>query len=151
MKNQGLLAIQPKSFKPKTTESRHRLGYNPNLLLDDFQLTRVNQLWVADITYIPLEGKRFAYLAMLMDRCSWTDSPGGYPATSKRASLGRRPSSAAPFIEVAEQCGILLANPLNNICIRHSRSEPEHAIANQHQSGNLLFSKALVGKRHKNC
>ncbi len=102
MKNQGLLAIQPKSFKPKTTESRHRLGYNPNLLLDDFQLTRINQLWVADITYIPLEGKRFAYLAMLMDRCSWTDSPGGYPATSKRASLGRRPSSAAPFIEVTE-------------------------------------------------
>lgn len=70
MKNQGLLAIQPKSFKPKTTESRHRLGYNPNLLLDDFQLTRINQLWVADITYIPLEGKRFAYLAMLMDRFS---------------------------------------------------------------------------------
>jgi len=70
MKNQELLAIQPKSFKPKTTESRHRLGYNPNLLLDDFQLTRINQLWVADITYIPLEGKRFAYLAMLMDRCS---------------------------------------------------------------------------------
>ena len=70
MKAQGLRAIQPKSFKPKTTESRHRLGYNPNLLLNDFQLTRINQLWVADITYIPLEGKKFAYLAMLMDRFS---------------------------------------------------------------------------------
>ncbi len=74
MKNQGLRAIPPKSFKPKTTESRHRLGYNPNLLLDDFQLTRINQLWVADITYIPLEGKRFTYLAMLMDRFSRRDS-----------------------------------------------------------------------------
>ena len=50
LKNQGLSAIQPKSFKPKTTESRHRLGYNPNLLLDDFQLKGINQLWVADIT-----------------------------------------------------------------------------------------------------
>jgi transposase InsO family protein len=70
MKNQRLSAIQPKSFKPKTTESRHRLGYNPNLLLNDFQLTGINQLWVADITYIPLEAKRFAYLAMLMDRFS---------------------------------------------------------------------------------
>ncbi len=70
LKNQGLKAIQPKSFKPRTTESRHRLGYNPNLLLNDFHLTGINQLWVADITYIPLEGKRFAYLAMLMDRFS---------------------------------------------------------------------------------
>lgn len=70
MENQGLSAIQPKSFKPRTTESRHRLGYNPNLLLNDFQLTGINQLWVADITYIPLEGRRFAYLAMLMDRFS---------------------------------------------------------------------------------
>ena len=70
LENQGLKAIQPKSFKPRTTESRHRLGYNPNLLLNDFQLTGINQLWVADITYIPLEVKRFAYLAMLMDRFS---------------------------------------------------------------------------------
>jgi hypothetical protein len=30
---QGLKAIQPKSFKPRTTESRHRLGYSPNLLI----------------------------------------------------------------------------------------------------------------------
>jgi len=70
MKTQGLQAIQPKSFKPKTTESRHRLGYSPNLLLEEFSLTSVNQLWVADITYVPLRGKRFAYLAMLMDRYS---------------------------------------------------------------------------------
>ena len=70
MKMQGLRAIQPKSFKPKTTESRHRLGYSPNLLLEDFVLTGPNQLWVADITYIPLRSRRFAYLSMLMDRHS---------------------------------------------------------------------------------
>lgn len=70
MKTQGLRAIQPKSFTPKTTESRHRLGYSPNLLLQDFCLNAVNQLWVADITYVPLRGRRFAYLSMLMDRFS---------------------------------------------------------------------------------
>jgi transposase InsO family protein len=70
MKMQGLRAIQPKSFRPKTTESRHRLGYSPNLLLENFTLTGPNQLWVADITYIPLQGRRFAYLSMLMDRHS---------------------------------------------------------------------------------
>jgi transposase InsO family protein len=33
MKPLGLAAIQPKSFKTKTTQSRHCLGYSPNLLL----------------------------------------------------------------------------------------------------------------------
>lgn len=70
MKTQGLKAIQPKSFTPKTTASSHRLGYSPNLLLDDFTLTTINQLWVADITYIPLRDKKFGYLSMMMDRCS---------------------------------------------------------------------------------
>ena len=70
LQTQGLRAIQPKSFKPKTTDSRHRLGYSPNLLLEEFSLNGINQLWVADITYIPLSERKFAYLAMLMDRFS---------------------------------------------------------------------------------
>ena len=70
LKTQGLRAIQPKSFVPKTTDSRHRLGYSPNLLLEAPATTRTNQLWVGDITYIPLRGGTFSYLAMLMDRHS---------------------------------------------------------------------------------
>jgi putative transposase len=67
MKTLGLRAIQPKSFVPKTTNSRHRLGYAPNLLIDAEAPTRLNQIWVGDITYIPLEGGIFCYLALLMD------------------------------------------------------------------------------------
>jgi putative transposase len=70
MKNQGLRAIQPKSFVPKTTESRHHLGYSPNLILDTPEPCRVDQLWVGDITYVPLRGGAFCYLATLMDRYS---------------------------------------------------------------------------------
>lgn len=33
LKIQGLRAIQPKSYKPNTTNSQHSLGYSPNLLL----------------------------------------------------------------------------------------------------------------------
>lgn len=70
MKSQGLKAIQPKSFKPRGTESRHRLGYSPNLLLEDIDVKSINKLWVGDITYIPMEEIRFGYLAVLMDRFS---------------------------------------------------------------------------------
>lgn len=70
LKRQGLRAIQPKSFVPKTTDSRHGLGYSPNLLLDAPEPTRVDELWVGDITYLPLRGGGFCYLAGLMDRYS---------------------------------------------------------------------------------
>ncbi len=67
LKIQRLRAIQPKSFKPKTTDSRHTLGYSPNLLINRAPPTRINEVWVGDITYIPLATMRFAYLALLMD------------------------------------------------------------------------------------
>lgn len=68
MKSAGLKAIQPKSFKPRTTESRHQLGYSPNLLLDLVGPFAPHRLWVGDITYITVTEVGFGYLAVLMDR-----------------------------------------------------------------------------------
>lgn len=67
LKSQGLRAIQPKSFKPQTTASRHRLGYNDNLLADRPAPSKINEVWVGDITYIPLRTSRFGYAALLVD------------------------------------------------------------------------------------
>jgi putative transposase len=71
LKTQGFRAIQPRSYKPRTTESRHRLGYNQNLLVGRAAPTKSNEVWVGDITYIPLVARkgsgRFGYLALLMD------------------------------------------------------------------------------------
>lgn len=63
----GLQAIQPKSFRPRTTQSRHPLGYSPHLLLEAAPACGINQVWLGDITFVPLAGSRFAYLALLMD------------------------------------------------------------------------------------
>jgi len=70
MEEMGLVAIQPRSFKPRTTDSRHALGYSPNLLIDAVPPDGINQLWVGDITYVPILDGDFLYLAMLMDRYS---------------------------------------------------------------------------------
>jgi putative transposase len=63
----GLKAIQPRSFVPKTTDSRHLYTISPNLLLDRTPPKKPNEVWVGDITYIPLSGGQWAYLAIWMD------------------------------------------------------------------------------------
>lgn len=67
LREMGLKAIQPKSFRPRTTESRHRLGFSPNLLLESPPPSGINRVWVGDITYVPLCGGGFLYLVVLMD------------------------------------------------------------------------------------
>lgn len=71
MKRQELIAIQPKSFVPKTTNSKHGLGRSPNLLLDGHgnrkKATRPLEILVGDITYIPLQNGEYLYLATFQD------------------------------------------------------------------------------------
>ncbi|GAC1486303.1 MAG: hypothetical protein NVS1B13_13650 [Flavisolibacter sp.] len=73
LKRHGLKAIQPRSFVPKTTDSRHPYRVSPNLLLNSTMPKRPNEVWVGDITYIPLSDYRWAYLAVWMDLFSGKD------------------------------------------------------------------------------
>lgn len=66
MKLLGLQALQKRGFVPKTTVSPRGPAPFPNLLLDHGEVTSINEVWVGDITYIPLSDG-WAYLAMLMD------------------------------------------------------------------------------------
>lgn len=68
MREEGLRAIQPRSFVPRTTDSRQTRKPSPNLLLErDVLATGPNQVLVGDITYIPLGGGKWAYLATWLD------------------------------------------------------------------------------------
>ena len=51
--------------KKRTTNSNHAFPRYPNLV-KDLEITRPDQVWVADITYIRLR-REFVYLAILMD------------------------------------------------------------------------------------
>jgi transposase InsO family protein len=67
LRKYGLNAIQPRSFVPRTTESRHPYPISPNLLLDKAPPKNINQVAVGDITYIPLIAGNWAYLSVWMD------------------------------------------------------------------------------------
>ncbi len=67
MREQGLKAIQPKSFVPRTTNSRHGKRVCDNLLLNQPLPVAPDRVWVGDITYLPLVNSKWTYLATCMD------------------------------------------------------------------------------------
>jgi transposase InsO family protein len=67
MREDNLLALQPKRYVV-TTDSKHTLEIALNLARR-MKLTGVNQLWVADITYIQLYSE-YVFLAVVLDAFS---------------------------------------------------------------------------------
>ena len=68
MREDNLLCVRKRRFVVTTTDSDHGRRVYPNLAAQ-MQLTGINQLWVADITYIRLETE-FVYLAVIIDAFS---------------------------------------------------------------------------------
>ena len=68
MREEGLVAKGPKRFKPRTTDSRHTKTASPNLVkaVDNTTL-KGGEVLVGDITYLPVAGGGFCYLAMFQD------------------------------------------------------------------------------------
>ena len=64
MREDNLLGLQPQRFKV-TTNSNHKFEVYLNLAAR-MKLSGINQLWVADITYIRLKAE-FVYLAVILD------------------------------------------------------------------------------------
>lgn len=138
MQEDNLLAVQPKAFVT-TTNSEHECEVYLNLA-SRMKLTGINQLWVADITYIRLQGE-FVYLAVILDAFSrkvvgWELARNMTCALTKtaleRALAMRQPApglvhhsdrgvqyAAREYIELLERQGIIPsmsrpANPYDN-------------------------------------
>lgn len=68
MREDNLLCLRTSPFVPRTTDSRHGFAIVPNLIRG-LVPTGVDQIWVADITYVRL-GEAFIYLAVVLDAFS---------------------------------------------------------------------------------
>jgi len=68
MREDNLLCLRKRAFRPATTDSRHRWRVWPNLARRMTPMAS-NRLWVADITYVHL-AEAFVYLAVVLDAFS---------------------------------------------------------------------------------
>src|SRR5205814_983122 len=68
MREDNLLCLRRRPFTPLTTNSRHGWEVVPNLARG-MRLSGIDQLWVADITYVRL-AEAFVYLAVVLDAFS---------------------------------------------------------------------------------
>jgi hypothetical protein len=73
MRADNLLSLRQKPFVPSTTDSQHKFKIVPNLA-HRLEASGLDQLWVADITYIRL-AEGFVYLAIVVDAFSRKSLP----------------------------------------------------------------------------
>jgi transposase InsO family protein len=66
MRQHGLRARAPRRYRVCTTDSKHSLPVAANLLDQNFVADQPNQVWLADITYIPTS-EGWLYLAVILD------------------------------------------------------------------------------------
>lgn len=100
MRLDNLLAIRKRRFAPVTTDSKHDLEVSINVARR-LTPTAINQLWVADITYVRL-GRVDVFLAVVLDAFSrkvigWNVAPtlaSTLPLQALRDAIAcRRPAS----------------------------------------------------------
>lgn len=109
MRQQGLRVRPKRRFVPRTTVADKDAPVAPNRLLQRPAVTRLNEVWLTDITYLPT-AEGCLYLAAEMDRCSrrilgWSTH---HRLTTERVTqaferaLQARPEAALP--ELLHRC-----------------------------------------------
>lgn len=97
MREQGLRGCSSRKRRVVTTDSRHDEPIAPNLLLGRSAPTGCDEVWVADITYVPT-AEGWVYLAAVMDLYSrqilgwsvWDDLSAGGPLQALGRALQKR-------------------------------------------------------------
>ena len=69
MRRAGIFGLAALPRRTRTTDSRHDYPIAPNRLARNFTAQAPNQIWLADLTYIPT-GEGWLYLAAILDAYS---------------------------------------------------------------------------------
>ena len=136
MHKNGLRSVWKRKFM-HTTDSRHALPISPNVLNRQFNPTRPNQAWVADITYIRTRSG-WLYLAVVLDLFA-----------RKVVGWAMAPDMQATLVCRALQLAIVQRQPAPGLIVHSDRGSQYASAAHQ----NLLSKHHLVGSmsRKGNC
>ena len=126
MKEYRLVCRQKKKFKVYTTDSNHPYPIHPNRV-QNLVVVRLNQVWVADLTYIRIETS-FVYLAVILD--AYSRKAIGYALSTR---IDQELALAALRMAIEER------KPPQG-CIHHSDRGVQYA---SHQYVDLLKEKGL--------
>jgi transposase InsO family protein len=141
MRGDNLLCLRRRPFVPVTTDSRHHWRVVANLARG-LVPTGLDQLWVADITYIRLQ-EEFAYLAVVLDAFS-RRVVGWALATHLQASL----ATAALTMAIAAR------RPAPGSLIHHSDRGIQYACGDYTallQAHDIQPSMSRVGNPYDNA
>jgi transposase InsO family protein len=134
------LLCRVKRRKVKTTDSRHRFPRYPNLI-KGMLITRLNQVWLSDITYIRIR-TGFVYLAAILDAYS-------------RKVIGYAVFNALDTVLTLQALKMAIAerNPGSGV-IHHSDQGVQYASDDyvaELQSRGFLVSMARTGNPYENA
>ena len=97
MRSHGIRSRMCRKFRPRTTDSNHRIPPAPDLVRREFRAAGPDRLWLCDITYVPTR-EGFLYLSTVMD--AWSRSIVGWtmrdtlqaegPIGALRMAIGQR-------------------------------------------------------------
>jgi len=136
MRQHGLHSAWKRKFV-HTTDSKHALPISPNVLDRQFNPTRPNQAWVADITYIRTRSG-WLYLAVVLDLFA-----------RKVVGWAMAPDMQATLVCRALQLAIAQRRPAPGLIVHSDRGSQYASVAHQ----ALLAHHGLVGSmsRKGNC
>lgn len=161
LRENDLLIVKRRRSQPQTTDSNHWMKKYPDLI-KDIRLSRADELWVSDITYIRLRKKKFAYLSLITDAysrkivgfCMYIDLSAEGPLTALEMALKGR-ASDKPLIHHSDRgsqyCSdgyvtLLKANNIN-ISMTQSGNPKDNAIA---ERVNGILKQELLEDAYSN-
>jgi putative transposase len=161
LRENDLLIVKRKRSQPQTTDSNHWMRKYPDLI-KNIRLSRADELWVSDITYIRLRKKKFAYLSLITDAysrkivgfCMNIDLSAAGPLAALEMALKGR-TSDRPLIHHSDRgsqyCGdgyitLLKANAID-ISMTQSGNPRDNAIA---ERANGIVKQELLEDAYLN-
>jgi putative transposase len=143
MRQEGLKARRGRKRKVRTTHSDHDQPVAPNLLLDRPAPAKVDEVWVADITYVPT-AEGWLFVAAVMDL--YSRQILGWSVWESLAARGALQALARAMVKRGYPSGVIHHSDrgIQYACAEYRRELQRHGlVASMSRKGNCYDNAAM--------